>query len=247
MTLFFTGRFQDAGASRQTRPERTFEDPREAQRYQKTMEARALQEVETVRVFQEAADRFRDCDRPAEAADAGWGLWPAPLGPTEALLPKLARVPRTDVVVMGALDRLPGGSTRLYKGKPGPTNPDDLTDHSAGELSAWLADHPDEALTLYVTVSITPTALQEGTVVEILNHELAAHGEPFADFLIAESHAPGTGVLGTAVEQHGLLHTGNPRYRLIGARYVTRYADAQSYRNRMRMDTYARATLPPGV
>ncbi|MFE3068503.1 hypothetical protein [Streptomyces sp. NPDC059247] len=247
MTLFFTGRFQDAGAPQETKPERTFEDPTEARRYRRTMEAKALQEAETVRVFQEAAVRFRHCDRPAEAADAGWGLWPPPAGPAEALLPKLARVPRTDVVVMGTLDRLPQGSTRLYKGKPGPTNPDDLTDRSAAELSTWLADHPGEGLTLYVTVSVTVNTLREGAVVEIINHELAAHAEPFADFLVAESNAPGTGVLGTAVEQHELLFTGNPRYRLIGARYVTGYDDAESYRNRMLMDTYARATLPPGV
>ncbi|MCM2389934.1 hypothetical protein [Streptomyces albipurpureus] len=247
MALIFMGRFKDMGASREARKPRAFANPQEAQRYARTMAAKDRQESEAVGVFQSAEARLRECDRPAEAADAGWGLWPAPLGLTEALLPKLAHVPRTDVVVTGVLGRLPDGSTRLYRGKPDPANPDDLTDCTAAELSTWLAGHRDAALTLQVKVTATVNALHEGTIVEILNHELAAHVEPFADFLGAETDAPGTGVLGTAVEQHEMLHAGNPRYRLIGARYVTRYADAQSYRNRMQMDTDARATLPPGV
>ncbi|MEU5398249.1 hypothetical protein ABZ348_02970 [Streptomyces sp. NPDC005963] len=247
MALIFTGRFKDVGASWGTRATNIHDDPREAERYERVMAAKLRKDTETVRVFQEAEARFRECDGPAGEADAGWGLWPEPLGPAEALLPKLARVPHTDVIVTGVPDRLPEGATRLYRGRPGPANPDDLTDLTAAGLSTWLTGHPAAALTLYVTVSVTEQTLHPGAIVEILNHELAAHAEPFADFLVAEASAPGTGVLGTAVEQHTALRTGNPRYRLIGARYVTRYDDAHAYRTRMELDRNARATLPPGV
>lgn len=196
-------------------------------------------------VFQAAQAQFALCDRPAAAADAAWGLWPAPPVLAGTIRAKLANVPGTDVVVSGKKGRMPVGSTQLLG--PGGQN---LTGLTAAALRAWQGANPGAPLVILVELTTTTTTTAAGVIVEILNHELAAHAEPFADFLIAEAANPGTGLLDTAAQQHTALNLGNPRYRLIGAEYVTTHQAADQaprYRIRMAQDTVANATLPPGV
>ncbi|WP_441249501.1 hypothetical protein [Kitasatospora sp. McL0602] len=200
-------------------------------------------------IFQAAQAELALCDRPAAAADAVWGLWPAPAILGATMLGKLANIPGANVVVRGAQGRMPVGETELI-GVPAGGQQQDLTAETAGSLRVWLAAHPGAALTVVVKLTTSASTRFAGTIVEILNHELAAHAEPYADFLIAEAAAPGTGVLGTAAQQHLALAAGNPRYRLIGAEYVTTHLGADQaprYRARMAQDTVANATLPPGV
>ncbi|MFC1431541.1 hypothetical protein ACEZDB_12895 [Streptacidiphilus sp. N1-3] len=142
------------------------------------------------------------------------------------------------------------GSTELIAIPHGTTDQHILTQETAAGVRHWLGANPGAAVGIKVEVVATPSTLFAGTIVEILTHELAAHAEPFADFLIAEAAQAGTGVLDTEDQQHLALHQGNPRYRLIGAEYVTRYVAADQaprFRVRMQQDTKANATLPPGV
>ncbi|RAJ46829.1 hypothetical protein K353_00030 [Kitasatospora sp. SolWspMP-SS2h] len=200
--------------------------------------------------YQAAQAQLTLCDRPAAAADAAWGLWPAPAVLGATLLGKLANVPGANVVVRGARARMPVGDTQLIGVPAGGQQQHNLTAETAGSLRTWLAANPGAALTIVVNVTTGSSTTFAGTIVEILNHELSAHAEPYADFLIAEAAAAGTGVLDTADQQHQALAAGNPRYRLIGAEYVTTHPAADQaprYRTRMAQDTVANATLPPGV
>lgn len=200
-------------------------------------------------VYQAAQAQLTLCDRLAGAADAAWGLWPAPAILGATMLGKLANVPGANVIVHGAQKRMPVGETQLI-GVPAGGQQHDLTSETAGSLRAWLAANPGAALSIVVKVTTGASTTFAGAIVEILNHELSAHAEPYADFLIAEAAAPGTGVLGTADQQHQALAAGDPRYRLIGAEYVTTHLAADQaprYRTRMAQDTVANATLPLGV
>lgn len=200
-------------------------------------------------VFQAAQAQLTLCDRLPAAGDAAWGLWPAPAILGATMLGKLGAVPGADVVVHGSQKRMPVGGTELI-GVPVGGQPHSLTSETAGSLRAWLAANPGAALRILVTMTTGASTTFAGTIVEILNHELSAHAEPYADFLIAEAAAPGTGVLGTVDQQHQALAAGDPRYRLIGAEYVTTHPAADQaprYRVRMLQDTVANATLPPGV
>ncbi|MEU1351515.1 hypothetical protein ACFYPA_13210 [Streptomyces sp. NPDC005775] len=200
-------------------------------------------------VYQAAQAQLTLCDRLPAAADAAWGLWPAPATLGTTLLGKLGAVPGANVIVHGSQKRLPVGATQLI-GVPAGGEQHDLTEETAASLRAWLAANPGAALSIVVKLTTSPRTTFAGTIVEILNHELSAHAEPYADFLIAEAAAPGTGVVGTADQQHQALATGDPRYRLIGAVYVTTHLAADQapcYRTRMAQDTVANATLPPGV
>lgn len=201
-------------------------------------------------VYQAAQAQLTLCDRLPAAGDAAWGLWPAPAILGATLLGKLGAVPGADVIVHGAQKRMPVGETQLIGVPAGEQQQHDLTGETAGSLRAWLAAHPGAALSIVVKLTTSPRTSFAGTIVEILNHELSAHAEPYADFLIAEAAAPGTGVVGTAAQQHQALAAGDPRYRLIGAVYVTTHLAADQapcYRTRMAQDTVANATLPPGV
>ena len=200
-------------------------------------------------VYQAAQAEFTAVDRPAAQVDAGWGLWPAPRLGT-ALLTKLANVPSTNVVINGKKKNMPVGSTQLFGVAAESTAREDLTLLTTAELQAWAAKNQGARYVILVEACTSTSTGYAGTLVEILNHELSAHAEPYAHFFIAEAARPGSGVLDTEDEQHKRLNTGNPRYRLIGARYVTTYlADDQAPRSRVRMmqDTRANATLPRGV
>ena len=200
-------------------------------------------------VYQAAQAQFSAVDQPAAPADGQWGLWPAStLG--VALLTKLANVPSTKVVINGQVKNMPVGSTQLFGVAAESTAREDLTLLTATELRAWAAKNQGARSLVLVQVQTSRSTGFAGTIVEILNHELSAHAEPYADFFVAEAAHPGSGVLSTEDQQHQGLHAGNPRYRLIGARYVTGYrADDQAprFRVRMQQDTRANATLPPGV
>lgn len=219
---------------------------------------------ETDPVWRTAYQQLVSVDRVANERDAGWGLWHVlPDGDeegllwsvqqelTERLLDKLGRVPRTDVIVHGMRRSRPVGSTKLFGVLPQPaTEMVDLTDWTADQLREWIEAHLGAQFRILVEVNTSAATELPGYIVEILLHELAAHAEPFADFLVAEDLMPGLGSLTTEAEQHRELFTGNPRYRLMGAEYVTRYPEdphGPCFRKRMLMDDVANATLPSGL
>jgi hypothetical protein len=199
--------------------------------------------------YQQAQAEFLGIDTPSVLADAAWGLHPIPRL-TVGMTAKLANVPQTTVNVRGVAGRMPTGSTSLFGTPAIGGNPVDLTMVTAVAAAGWVAANPGAAYVIAVDITTGNSTRFAGTIVEILNHELSAHAEPFADFLIAELAAPGTGVWETVDVQHARLGTGDTRYRLIGARYVTGFHGADQeprYRVRMSQDNIANATLPPGV
>ncbi|MGW4509442.1 hypothetical protein ACWENO_32860 [Streptomyces sp. NPDC004436] len=184
-------------------------------------------------VWDRARRQLRAVDRAANESDARWHLWQQPdwarLEPLpqdeliSPLLEKLAAVPRTDVVVTGTHTGPAGGATALLgTAEPG-AGPEDMTQWPADDVRAWSARHPARRFTLAVTVSLGKDLSRPGRIVEILVHELAAHAEPLADFLRVEDEVPGLGVLTTEAERHRRLHTGTPRYQLLGACYLEQF------------------------
>lgn len=197
-------------------------------------------------------------DRAADPADARWGLWEEPAEDVllsvqdflaTPLLAKLGDVPDTQVVVLGTFGSKPGGATGLTGVAQGGAE-EDLTHGTADEIRAWRAANPGARFVVTVRVTAGEDMNWPGYLVEILVHELAAHAEPFADFLLAEDFIPGSGSLDTEKEQHRHLHAGNPRYRLLGACYLEQFpqeGNGPEFCSRMLMDTRARPTLPPGL
>jgi hypothetical protein len=215
-------------------------------------------------VWQAAYQQVQAIDRVAGPADRAWGLW-EPVDPElealgmpnriqhlldKRLLVKLDQVPGAHVLITSAAGRGGTGSTELFGKVPQAQEPVDLTGFTADELRHWRKAHSQAKLSIVVKVSAGISAITAGFLVEVLVHELAAHAEPFADFLIEEEAMEGFGTLDPVDVQHAKLHSGNPRYRLLGAGYVTTYQGADqgpAFRKRMLLDTIANATLPPGV
>ncbi|MET9696361.1 hypothetical protein ABZY31_05480 [Streptomyces sp. NPDC006529] len=197
-------------------------------------------------------------DRAAVPEDARWKLWEEPDGDTlvsvqdglaTPLLMKLGNVPDTQVVVYGSFGSKPGGGTCL-SGFTASGTEEDLTHATADEVRAWRETHPTGRFAIKVKVTADAELDWPGCLVEILVHELAAHAEPFADFLLAEDFVRGSGDLESEAEQHRRLHTGNPRYRLLGACYLEQFPEegnGPEFCARMLMDTQAEPTLPPGL
>ncbi|MEU6309997.1 hypothetical protein [Streptomyces sp. NPDC047014] len=226
------------------------------------MGVRFTGDFETDAAWGRARRQLQAVDRAAEPSDARWHLWQGidwdrlePLPQDELvrpLLAKLADIPRTDVVVTGTRFGRPGGATGLL-GTAGPgARPEDMSRWTGDEIRAWAARHPGRRFTLTVTVTLPVGRgpVRPGSVVEILVHELAAHAEPYADFLRAEDSVPGLGVLTSAAEQHRRLHTGTPRYQLLGACYLERFPgqdDGPAFCERALGDTAAEPSLPSNV
>lgn len=214
---------------------------------------------ETDPIWMLARHQLEVADRAAKPEDVRWGLWEEPSQNSMAAVPqdelvvplleKLGDIPRADVVVLGTYESRPGGATGLL-GKPESGPQQNMSHCTEEEVRAWLAGNPTGRLLISVKVAAGRDTNWPGYLVEILVHELAAHAEPFADFLRMENSLPGIGSLGTEADQHQRLHTGNPRYRLLGACYLEQFPEegnGPEFCNRALLDTEAKATLPPGV
>ncbi|MGV9313747.1 hypothetical protein ACWDR0_16385 [Streptomyces sp. NPDC003691] len=256
MAVFLAGLFQAAPPPVVVKPS---DDPETERRQQAIAARKNANMAAATAAFQEAWTRFRACDRPAEPEDARWGLWPAPPGPATALVPRLESIPGVDVLIIGSLSGKAVGETQLLHRLPKraaggtdasagpPQEPEDLTRLTPDQVRHWLAAHPGESLYIKVTVETGTSLVEPGAIAEILNHELSAHTEAYADFFHTESAAPGTGTFGTAEEQHAELRAGLPRYRTIAGRYLTGYDDAWAFNRRRTLDDRALAALPEGL
>ncbi|MEV7728971.1 hypothetical protein AB0P15_30170 [Streptomyces sp. NPDC087917] len=208
-------------------------------------------------IWKRAHIQFLAADRAAEPKDAAWGLWdedPQAIASVQdpldqPLAAKLAGHRGVAVIVLGSYAPKPVGGTALL-GLTESGEPEPLTFATAGDVRAWRERNPGGRFAVKVGVQAHRDMRHPGFLVEILTHELAAHVEPFVDFLNAEDILPGIATLASEEEQHAELHTGNARYRLIGASYLERFPEEGSgpeFCVRMQMDTVANATLPPGI
>jgi hypothetical protein len=199
--------------------------------------------------YEKARQQFTAVDRPVEEIDRQWDLYPNQ-SLEAALLTKLANVPQTTVNVIGATKGKPTGSTSLYAKPANSEEQTDLTMVSAENARQWITGNADARYLIRVEIYTGKSTRFPGTIVEILNHELSAHAEPFADYLTAELAIANSGVWESVEVQHDRLGQGDPRYMLIGARYMTTYLEADQaprYQVRRQQDTIAKSILPPQV
>lgn len=201
----------------------------------------------------DALTQFQAIDRPLDAQDpATWGLAAHQTRLSVGLLAKLGRTPGATVQVLGLKGRMPTGGTTLtgYVGPlAAPTALVNLTSLAEADVRKWLKDKRGAAFLIKVEVFTSTSTGYAGTVMEILNHELSAHAEPFSDFISAVTADSAAGLWESEDDQHKRLKSGDARYQLIAARYLTDYpkeGQADRFKIRRTQDFRAYPALPPG-
>jgi hypothetical protein len=191
--------------------------------------------------------QFYAIDTPMTTNEAQrWGLTESMQALSTGLLAKVSAIQRTTVSLTARRGRTPSGSTELTGWSAGAET--NLTNLNRDAVLGWLKDATEPQFTIKVEVLVNRDTLFPGTVVEILNHELSGHAEPFADFLTAVLTNQ-EGVWESEEQQHSALKNGLPRYQLIAARYLTTCSEDDKYRYKTRASQDYRATpkLPKGV
>lgn len=190
-------------------------------------ESKSFEGTENATGHQQGLGEFMGIDEPATQEEVGeLGLTPEEAGALQqGMIDKIGSIPNVTLLLKGTSGRMPSGYTKLWLTNPaGDGKPVNLTADSREkfdeEVNQVKGQGKEPEFCIEVAVMTSSRAKSPGRVVQILNHELSAHAEPFADFLIAYAKSTEGGSWETEDEQHERLTKGIPRYELLRNRYL---------------------------